>query len=134
MSYYGDPEWYNRWVYPLRDAYLQPEKADVVRAPCALERDPGAHPFCAHHHHLTRSASHQRLSETPAELRDQLAELKAKRLQKREERGGRVGWPHESHSATQQQSLSTLGGGFAAPASPASQSQEPQQPPPTRLV
>lgn len=104
MSYYGDPEWYNRWVYPLRDAYLQPEKADV------------------------------RLSETPAELRDQLAELKAKRLQKREERGGRVAWPHESDSATKQQSLSTLGGGFAAPASPTSQSQEPQQPPPTRLV
>jgi hypothetical protein len=44
MSYYGDPEWYNRWVYPLRDAYLQPEKADVVRACFALEWGPAA--FC----------------------------------------------------------------------------------------
>ena len=32
MSYYGNPEWYNEWVYPLRDAFLQPEKADVVGA------------------------------------------------------------------------------------------------------
>jgi hypothetical protein len=30
MSYYGNPEWYNQWVYPLRDAFLQPEKADIV--------------------------------------------------------------------------------------------------------
>ncbi|CAD6572492.1 MAG: hypothetical protein CYPHOPRED_004851 [Cyphobasidiales sp. Tagirdzhanova-0007] len=56
MAHYGDPEWYNRHIYPLRDAYLQPEKADV------------------------------KLSETETELKSQLAELKEQRLAKRERR------------------------------------------------
>ena len=31
MAWYGNPEWYEKHVKPLRDGYLQPEKADVVR-------------------------------------------------------------------------------------------------------
>jgi hypothetical protein len=30
MAYFGDPEWYNKNVYPLKDAFVKPEKADVV--------------------------------------------------------------------------------------------------------
>ena len=30
MAYFGDPEWYNKHVYPLKDAFVKPEKADVV--------------------------------------------------------------------------------------------------------
>lgn len=32
MAHYGDPDWYNKYIYPLRDAYTQPEKANVVSA------------------------------------------------------------------------------------------------------
>lgn len=30
MAYFGDPEWYNKHVYPLKDAFVKPEKAEVV--------------------------------------------------------------------------------------------------------
>merc|ERR1712093_449965 len=80
MAHYGDPDWYHRYIYPLRDAYLQPEKADV------------------------------KLSETQDELKRQLAELKEARLAKRAARLGQQEnepeqkqWRQEGQAELQQQ-------------------------------
>ncbi|KAK9896461.1 hypothetical protein P389DRAFT_211202 [Cystobasidium minutum MCA 4210] len=56
MAYFGDPEWYNKHVYPLKDAFVKPEKAEVT------------------------------ISETPNELKQQIAQLRAQRLAKKEQR------------------------------------------------
>lgn len=56
MSYFGDPEWYNTFVYPFKNAFVQPEKAQV------------------------------HLAETSTELQEQLANLRAQRLEKKNAR------------------------------------------------